>query len=189
MICERQISTGGIFSYIFLGKFLEKTNWYVIELVIFYLLFYVLYHKMKVKHANIGMILIAIAGIILGYYFGYRHAWIMSSISFPIGIIYQQHESPINRVIRNYRLVILFIMVIICAGCYLISGISTVPSIVQDGLLKNIACIGFCVIVLEMADTVPIKNRITLFLGSISFEIYLVHIVHWIYFPNLIEIN
>lgn len=175
-----------IIKYIFLFNFMEKTNWYVIEIIFFYILFYLLYKNLKCSVANRLLWVATVLGIIISALAGCGQAWITSSICFPLGVLYYQNEERVNEVIRKYRVIIFLIMNIICVMCYFISTLPELPVLIQNGVFKNMASVGFCIILLEVPDIVSVKNRISNFLGIISMELYLVHCVHYTYFHKFI---
>ncbi len=130
---------------------------------------------------------VVIIGIFIADTCGYGHQWIMSSISFPIGIFYAQREEKVNDFLRNRYIAKTFCAMLLCAVCYLLSIQDGIPSLIREGIFKNIACIAFIILVLEIIDKIKVTYTFTIFIGNISMEIYLVHLVYLEAFKGYVD--
>ena len=63
-LLEGKWSLDAVIHYILLGRFMQNTNWFVFEILIFYILFWFLYRTIPNKVANI--LLIAVTALFIG---------------------------------------------------------------------------------------------------------------------------
>ena len=142
------------------------------ELIIFYLLFYIIYKNVNNKKADFVMIGITIVISIITY-IG-KIGWFVECLGFAYGIIlYNLGENINNFLNKSYlrKTISLCIVRLVLGIVYIkFKNIIIVNYILK--ILLGISIISFLICVFKK---VKLNNKILNFLGNISFEIYLLH--------------
>ena len=142
------------------------------ELILFYILFYVIYKKLKGKTADNIMIGLTLIISIVTYIF--RLGWFVECLGFAYGILLYNNEMKIKRFLeKNYSFKCLFGLIssLLLGVLYLkFKNIVLISYIVK--ILLGVSIISFIICLFRK---IKIYNKILLFLGKISFEIYLLH--------------
>ena len=148
-------------------------SWYVYALFVFYLIYYLAFHKDRsqstVEKCLVITFLIIIYYIITRYVFGWDFFWWITCLAFPMGFFYKQYEDSIKDIIKQHYWIPIPIVVIVLI-IKMLSGeevllLSEIPYLL----------IGPLVAVLLYRLPLPTNSVILNFLGTISFEIYLTH--------------
>lgn len=163
------------------GKPIVSFSWYVITILLFYIFFWIL---MKLCNTNyfamiiggsVWYMLYAISCIIMGY----DSLWYNTAHLLILGMIWAIKEKEILSAINKYQVfiplcwltfVLLFIIKIFLERYTSVNGIVSLLTVLD---LLNYAVFAVCILGFSMK--VRINNKILLFLGEISFEIYLIH--------------
>lgn len=161
--------------YVLLWKFPQKINWYVTELLFLYLVFYFFYKYLSKRVANVIVTLICLGTVVVMWYIGMGNPWYGSTLCFPLGIIYAQNEKKFYLKLEKKYIVILGISIaLICIGIFLFFALDE-SSLIANLVGRNIASVSFCVAIIVILMKVRIGNRITDYIGTISYELFLVH--------------
>ena len=161
------------------GNPIASNTWYVIAIIIYYLFFYI---ASKIFLRNYDKILIfniffVSSLIIIWYLSGYGSHWCNSNYSFVLGIGYGFYIEYIERILYRYSVWIITVSGIIFVGGFIIKIITS--KYIESGLfmiiLSEIISSAFTIIVFSIIYKFDIGNKITNFLGHISFQIYMLH--------------
>jgi len=106
-----------------------------------------------------------------------NQAWYTSTMALPFGIMYAQYESTFDKFVRKNSRILLPVCLLIIVITYLISKKYEENYMVSNFILKNIGTIALIFVVLVILAHCSLVCRITLWLGKISMEIYLVHLI------------
>lgn len=151
----------GIDSFSFIG-----------ELIIFYLLFYIIYKNIDNKKADFIMIGATLVISIVSYVF--QIGWFVECLGFAYGIIFYNLEERINNYFKKSylkKVLSLCIISLILGTVYIrLKNIIILNYIFK--ILLGISIVGFLIYLFKK---VKLNNKILTFLGNISFEIYLLH--------------
>ncbi len=164
---------------LFKWLYFNDPTWFLIELVILYTLFWVLYsYTYKKNTSNKIFTNILLIAFILIWYLVAIHAsrgtvWYASTLCFPLGIIIAQNDSYIFKCIKKHCLMTICFIGCICA-CVLYNIL--VERSIIGSILCNIASVLFCVGAFFFVCSYGVYNKILEWLGEISFEIYLLNI-------------
>lgn len=160
-------------------SFFESTNWYVWEILGYYICFWLVY---KLLRQIIGKCKWG-GGIILGctilfvgiaYQMKLTRPWYGSTLCLPLGIFYQQYEVKWEKFLQPklWKLILLF----------LVEGIAMVIFFLTEGtgalgdvVARNVAAVVFCMIVCSFLYKIQLYNPVSYWLGKCSYEIYLIH--------------
>lgn len=162
-----------ILNYVLGIQLINSYAWYTIMILVFYLAFYFFFKIFKEKKA---VILIGIF-ILLSIVFCMKFVgvqWFLSSLSFFIGILLAYQERRILEWVKKKYLLCLLIVLFATIGCFLL-GFVLVESAIVNQLTAVVCNFFFTLTVIVVNMKLQIKNEITIFLGNISYEIYLVH--------------
>jgi len=147
----------------------ETTNWYLWELVGFYIIFYLCYKYVKGYNALISFA-ITIVFVTLAFMRGWQECWYASAIAFPVGLVMGTYNEQIMKFINSYKgYAITSLMVILGLSSQLFSK----KSLFGMAYLRNIMCMSVLLILIYICQTYKMSNRVIDFLGNYSTEIYL----------------
>ena len=153
------------------------------ELIIFYLLFYVIYKNINDEKADILIIFITIIISVITYIL--KIGWFVECLGFAYGIILYNLEKRINVffIKRHFSKLIIFFMTSLVLG---IIYIKLKNVIILNYFLKIFLGISIISFLICLLKRVKLNNKILKFLGNISFEVYL---LHEIIMRSLMELN
>ena len=163
-----------------MGVFLSNGSlWYVIELLVLNLLFYLIY---KCKIQEIIWMILYILFMLLAVRFDVGTWWYISTICFLIGIYYEKLKWIMAYVFSNTfpKILLSCLAIMLYMSGEYVSRISIWKFSI---ITRNHLCVAiqllfvpvgmfFCWMLTEYIDP---KNRLTTFVGKISYEIYLWH--------------
>ena len=168
-----------IFSSIITLEPLVPYSWYVVNILYYYLAFYVL---MKITGKNHVYM---VCGVILSYIFWVYIClkiscgpwWYYSSHMISIGIIWASYEKEIVKFIKAHYRSVLVVVLILLAVTYSLQNKAyyDVWSFLRILFPRMIAIALYIFALLLFLMKIKIGNRMLSFLGEISFELYLSH--------------
>ena len=152
-----------------------KNITFVGELMLFYLIFYVIYKNIKDIHkADIVMIGFGIIISIISYLF--KFGWYVECLGFIYGIIIYKLQNKFNNIInKNYifNLVFFTLLSLVLGIIYIrVKNIEMVNYIIK--VILGISLICLIAIILKR---IKIYNKLLKKLGKISYEVFLLHII------------
>lgn len=150
--------------------YLLRTNWYIWEILLWYLLFFIAYRYLKGTAKIIFMSLFGTAAGIFFFYRGFPQEWYSSILAFPLGLAFFEYKERILAFFKKLPGKITTVLLAVLGICSLF-----LPPDSLTGMffLRNILCIAGIILLFYFSSYIQIGNRITKFLGSISTEIYL----------------
>lgn len=181
----------------------DDVVWFIIELFFLYILFWFIFGFIG-KYVNSSLILLSIMFCIIliwdiiAFVTGRGLAWYASTLCFPLGILvslwksfsgkptlannaYSQASISINNkfatIPASKTVIISLVALIIAVITYFFYRQLPNFSLLGFLILANVSTLAFCIFVFYISSRVCIGNRATNFLGSISYEIYLVHLM------------
>lgn len=148
---------------------------FVGELILFYLVFYFVYKKIKdIKKADITMISLVIIFSIASYIF--KFGWYVECLGFAYGIIIFNLQDKINNLMRKHYIVNWLIAT--CSSVILgIIYIKIKNVELINYIIKIILGISLISLVAILFKKVRIYNKVLDILGKISYEIFLLHTI------------
>ena len=179
---------------------INSNGWFVIEIVILYLLFYVIFSVLKNK--DLAAALLCIMTVLLMVYSLFQghdpytnkvhwfrgEWWYNSTICFCYGVLYANYKEKIERSFRSFYYIWTLIaglltLVMICASIYTLNHYGYYREPVHDGIrsasitlsVQSVSCIVFTTFVLLLNMKLPLKSRVLEYLGSILLTLFLVH--------------
>lgn len=161
------------------GYLLITNSWFVVTIIIFYFIFWVAFSVSKnnnrkgLAFASLGVT----CYIVVAYLIGLGGWWFYSSFGFVLGMLWKANEGRIYSFIKNKFL--LFWAIFLCGFfvgyCLRLINSKTIQSPMIYNIALLLASAAFTGMIFTVLKRIDISNRIWTFLGSISFEIYLIH--------------
>ncbi len=162
-------------------------DWFVTEVMVIYLLWYLLYNYLPEKYAFLILFVSVLLLNIFGCYYDIGSRWYGSTACFLFGILYEKKEEKIIAFCKtNYCRVIAAVVLLFLSGSILF--IMNESSIAVSAVMINSTCILLCEMICLLLMKFTIGNTITRFLGSISWEIYVSHRT-FLFLLDKVEIN
>lgn len=187
--------------YDIIGLTLIGSNgWYIIEIVIFYVVFYLLFRFIKNRKAATALLCIAtVLVIVYGFFNGHDPEeakahwfkgewWYNSTITFAFGVLFAGCKDRASAFcIKHYRLMLALFVVLtivsvrisIFAQKYLGYYHEPVHHGVRDAfitlVIQSVSAIIFTTFVLILNMRLSIGNRALLFIRNMSLELFLIH--------------
>lgn len=147
-----------------------KFSWYVIAILFFYLAFYLIY-RFCPRGRKILLLLFLAAYIAACYFLGYGAWWYNSCLSFLLGICWAERWGDITRFLKKrYPLKLLACGVLLAGFCALAYLSKNTLVTLFANLCAALLLPAFFMI---LTMKVKFKNPVLGFLGTLSFELYL----------------
>ena len=201
-ICGTQFNPIQLLCVLSGWSLINANMWYIVEIVILYIAFYVIYKLIKNRTAATVVMTIFVAAMITGSFllahgkdmscsFWFQGEWwYNSTLLFVIGIIFSKHSDLIRRIARKGYAILLPVSAILVAVFawltnYALSHYSYWSEIPggDPAYMDKLRCLSvqlpfvifFVCFVLLVMMKVRFGNPVLKFLGSISLELYLIH--------------
>lgn len=187
MLGSRGEGVSRVWKYLLCGQFYHSAMWYVFELLLLYVLFFVLFRKTDNYKKSLGVVaIVSVVFIFAAHFMGLVEPWYGSTMCFSLGLFYGLYENKLSDFLqKNYLKCFagsIFIF-LLSLGVFFI-GEDTVWGVV---VARNIAALSFTVIMIMLLYKVKLSNFISNYCGKISYEIYLVHFYMLIYLKPYFE--
>ena len=157
-----------IISYILGIKLIDSFKWYIWTTIILYIGYYFIFKTFKKEKAIILMFVYVNIYFWLCYIFKVGGWWYNSIFSFFIGILFANFGDKIIEIVKNkYIYTLIPITIFLAIYTY---GIKN-----GNIFTATIANVSFVISFIFISIKLRLGNKITTFLGTISYEIYLVH--------------
>lgn len=150
-----------------------KYSWYMINIFIFYVAFWIMI-KYK-KHIIIGMTICFFVYSVICMIVGYGNWWYNASILFVIGIICATYREKMICIIEKYRGILLSIFIPVYIYIYIYSEEihQLLPIYGTYAVMNCIKVCSFSLVILTVLTMVKLEGRVLNYLGMISLEIYM----------------
>ena len=176
-IVIRSIMAGNannLVNVISIKRFFGQTNWYVWELLVMYIVFYICARldKSLLKGQYI-LLVFSLVFVCMAFEMGVDNPWYGSTLCFWLGIFYYMKSEVFIWFSEKY-----FLGKIVIGIVFL--GIFCMLFFMQGGILgnlvaRNCASLIFTILVIMWLHQVSIGNIISVWLGKYSYEIFLFH--------------
>ena len=177
-------------------KLLNPHMWYIVEISILYLLFFLAFRLIKKRNLALILLFVCVLAMVAGsLLLGHGDAWFQgewwynTSLLFPFGIWFSMHREKITDIMKHYYILLMpvtLVMFIIFykATAYMLEKYSYWSETALDpGYDDKIRCLSvqcpmvlfFVMLLLFIGLKLKIGNKSLELLGSISLELYLIH--------------
>ena len=161
------------------GSTVIYNGWFVDIIILMYVFFYISFKIFSNGTVAILVNTLLIVGyIILAIKLGYGFWWYNSSLPFVLGLLWAKNKKYIDGILNKYYFIILVcitgLLFISHQYSFVLKKLHIVDS-VSYGFAANIDNIIFIIFFILMARKIDFSNKYLLFLGKISFELYMIH--------------
>ena len=150
------------------------TNWYMWELLIFYILFWIAY-TVKAKYTEVVLVVITVLGSMIVFKAGLYECWYASSFAFPFGLLFGKHYNKLMCFLNSvYGRVATTILTILGLCSLLLPGSSLIGMV----YLRNAIDMAVIILLIYISGHFKLGNNISRILGKYSTEIYLSQFIY-----------
>lgn len=152
--------------------------WFIWVIIAAYIVFYVVFKYTKINAGAYWFAVITVAYILISAFVNPRDEMYASIIGMPLGILWAMYERKIDSYFEigflRKEIVAIIAFVILFIGRLTLSVVGFDNQLFQS-VLRNIITITFIVPLIELLKKVKIQKRFLIWLGTISYEIYIIH--------------
>lgn len=152
--------------------------WFIWVIIVAYIMFYAVFRHTEINVGAYGFTSITIAYILISAFVNPRDEMYASIIGMPLGILWAVYERKIDSYFEIYYLrkeiVAIAAFVILFIG-RLVLSVAGLDNQLLQSVLRNIITIAFIVPLVGLLKNVRIQKRFLIWLGTISYEIYIIH--------------
>lgn len=161
------------------GRTIIYNGWFVDVIILMYIFFYISFKLFRNKTISITInILLIIVYIVFAVKLGYDFWIYNSSLPFILGLIWAKNKKYIDGILNNYYFIILVIIlgVLFLSHKYevILERIHRVDNY-SYAFAANLDNIIFTLFFILIVRKIDFSNKYLLFLGKISFELYMIH--------------
>lgn len=213
LVIKEPMTTKDIICYLTGYVLLNTHMWYIIEIALFYLAFYLVFRFVKNDLAGLlvmtGFVAVfTVVSLMLchGPFWFQGEWWFNTSAVFVLGMFFAKYEEKLVSFAKKTYPVLLPVCVAATAGLYVLtSHLLEKYSYYSEYYYGNNAesfkdkfmCLGaqlpmvmfFVISVLLITMKVQFKNKVLTFLGNISLELYLIHNLFLMIFTNVVKVT
>lgn len=172
-----------LFIQSFINGYPVSNSWYVFGCAYCYFFFWLTFGRIKIKHKNTAAFIIALDVLVYilatACILKFGDWWYKSICCFPIGILWGMYEKNIGAFIKKYYAVCLFGSFIFVFGAYFLPAVNNRifhVEYVHIWLVNDILMgVSFTLLIAVLLYKLYFKNSVTMFFGTVSYEIYLYH--------------
>ena len=152
--------------------------WFIWVIIVAYIMFYAVFRHTEINVGVYWFTSITIAYILISAFVNPRDEMYASIIGMPLGILWAVYERKIDSYFEicylRKEIVAIAAFVILFIG-RLVLSVAGVDNQLLQSVLRNIITIAFIVPLVGLLKNVRIQNRFLIWLGTISYEIYIIH--------------
>lgn len=161
------------------GSTITYNGWFVDIIILMYVFFYISFKIFSNRTVAILVNTLLIGGyIILAIKLGYGFWWYNSSLPFVLGLLWAKNKKYIDEILNKYYFIILMcitgLLFISHQYSFVLKKLHLVDSY-SYGFAANLDNIIFTLFSILILRKIDFSNKYLLFLGKISFELYMIH--------------
>ena len=152
--------------------------WFIWVIIAVYIVFYAVFNHTEINVGAYWFAVITIAYILISAFVNPRDEMYASIIGMPLGILWAIYERKIDSYFEicflRKEIVAIAAFVVLFIGRLVLSVAGFDNQLLQS-ILRNIITIAFIVPLVGVLKNVRIQKRFLIWLGTISYEIYIIH--------------
>lgn len=152
------------------STYFESTNWFIWEIMAFYVLFYIVFKTIKHNRWIMCLVVVTVSTFLM-YMLGVFESYYTASFAFPLGIFIGEKDDLIKKLlnVEGMKCAIVSVLLIVAGlGCFLIPG----GNIYRDLYLRNIMAAGIILFIGVLLFNISCGNRFMDFLSRYSAGLY-----------------
>lgn len=152
---------------------MSSAMWYLVSIIFWYIVFYIVLKNLPKSKVSSVMFGVGICYFIICYCLGLSKNWYDTAFTFPMGVFVGLNKDKIEKLISEQYIKILCLSSILFIITFILNyGRVDIGSII----IRAITSITFTILFLLLHVKIDVsKNKFLIFIGSISFELYLIH--------------
>lgn len=165
-----------------LGKLIDFSqifggiNWYIWELALFYIVFYLCAKTGSLKRAHWYILVFSVGFILVAFALGADNPWYGSTLCFWLGIVYFLYQDRFKELLVQRHMVVNLTLCVVIVGGAIVSFFALgTSSFIGNVIGRNLASFFFVICVIILLYRFEIGNAVSIFLGKYSLEIFLIH--------------
>lgn len=167
-------------------KLIDSTQWFVISILLFYVVFYLSFKFFKLEAAPKIILVYALSYFLILISFRFGEWWYNTVFCFPIGVYIALYYNKFTHFMKkNYTVICLSSLISFASFFYLGHFILTIFSV----LFNTISSICFVFLMLSLLFKINFSAKPFIFIGSISYEMYLIHMKIFVPYFGCIKIK
>lgn len=168
LICPKDL---GYVSSNLLYSFWKHSNWYLFELILFYLLFYLAYRFLPARFRILAITAVTLAGIIGFYFLGGEEMimWYASSMGFPLGLFFGECYDRVHDFLTGK----IGITLTILTASFGLSSLFLSSNLMTVVFMRNAICLSGIVLLYLVVLRFEFGNKLMGLVTKYSLEIYL----------------
>lgn len=180
-IFNEKFSISQVLLYLSGLNLIDSTQWFVISILLFYVVFYLCFKFLKPEVAPKIILVYAFTYFLILIFFRFGEWWYNTVFCFPIGVyIALYYNRFVDFMEKNYVAVCLSSLISFAFFFYLGHLIPTLFSF----FFNTISSICFVFLTLSFLFKIKITSKPLLFVGSIAYEMYLIHMKIFVLYFN-----
>lgn len=167
-----------VISSIYGGYLYISVAWYIFVLILLYAVFYISFKMKSSKVSSVVFTVLFITLTVILYAFKGNDPYTRSLFAFPAGIIWYKYKATIDKYIHRkwyFCFVLSLLLLGFGFGFKIIGTLYRIPMIVFAA--NNFSSMFFCVFILIFISKIRLNNKCISFIGKISMEVYLYHML------------
>ena len=152
--------------------------WFIWVIIAAYIMFYAVFKRTEIKAGAYWFTSITIAYILISAFVNSRDEMYASVVGMPFGILWAEYEEKIDAYFETNFLKKEFIatamFIVLFCGRLVLSALGFDNQLFQT-ILRNVITISFVVPLIGLLKKVKMQKRFLIWLGTISYEIYIIH--------------
>lgn len=160
-------------------KNIVGSSWYIFELIVLYIIFFLSF-KIKKRKIALSVLFALVAACAIVFYIGdsFLEVWYRSIFAFPLGVFYSLKKDKIESFLLNKTLVRYIALILSLIALLSLRYACVILGLTYLQILFDITSSAmFSLVAVIMLRKIKLGNKALSFLGSISFEIYLIHLL------------
>lgn len=156
-------------------KFFLTTNWYVWEIILLYIGFFICFKYLKRPWNIISLFVFLTGFIIVAFILKIDKPWYGSTLCFGLGILYGEKDGFRFSNIKLYKYSSLFMLGGVVGLAIALFYVLGEQSVIGNPIARNVASVAFVLMTIGLLYRFKIGNNCSAFLGKYSYEIFLMH--------------
>ncbi len=163
-------------SFVWGGTYIDN-GWYLQTTLLIYIVFWLAYlpkWNVKYTYSVLGLALVGYVAMcmLLGGFYPYYTQFVLCV---PFGFLWSMHYEKIDKLANKFYWLIILVALAVVAGTIVLARIVFANQGYLQTVTIMLCSLFICVVCLMLIKKVPIKCKVTNFLGEVSLEIYVVH--------------
>ncbi|MBD5496306.1 MAG: acyltransferase [Lachnospiraceae bacterium] len=172
----------GIVYFVFYVIGIKEQAWFVTEILLVYLLFYISI-KIDKKKMILVMTLMLMTMSFLFFLLDFEARWYNANLLFALGMLFACYkEVIISWLNKKYLLKVIMVVFLFCmsAGIFVVLKKNGMPSDGMKLLASGLSCILLCQVLIK----VKLESPCMIFIGKNSLQLYIIHLSVWSVFSQ-----